>query len=89
MLSPLRPKAVSHDWANAASRGAWPLPSPHGLPLRLVSTWVVCGSGSCVGALTLACVVVPGFWVRYAALVTMLNVSPGPPAPGRPSGHRP
>ena len=39
--------------------------------------WVVCGSFSCVGELTLVCGVLAGFWVRYAELVTILNVEPG------------
>ena len=43
------PKVVSHDWANAVSSGAWPLPFPHTSPSLLIRTCVVCGSVSCVG----------------------------------------
>ena len=74
---PILPKVVSQDWANAVISGAWPLPSPHASPSLLVSTWVVCGSVSWVGESTLVLIVVLGFWVSSAALVTILNVEPG------------
>src|SRR5208283_1812118 len=80
---PILPKAVSQDWANAVISGAWPLPLPQISPLLLVSTWVVCGSVSWVGESTLVLIVVLGFWVSSAELVTILNVEPGGYVPCR------
>ena len=84
---PILAKVVSQDWANAVISGAWPLPSPHISPRSLVSTWLVCGSVSWVGESTLVLIVVPGFCVSSAELVTILNnVEPGagrsPAGPG-------
>src|SRR6516165_9164847 len=76
-VMPRLPKVVSQDCANAVSRLAWPLPLPHTSPSLLVRMCVVCGSFSCVGELTLVCGVLAGFLVRYAELVTILNVEPG------------
>src|SRR5580700_2887420 len=74
---PMLPNVVSHDCANANSSWVWPLPFPQTSPSLLVRMCVVCGSFSCVGELTLVCGVLAGFWVRYAELVTILNVEPG------------